>query len=493
MKRNGFRNQFIALHPFVKLQIGSRFALFCLFMVTMNWIGAAIALFAPILSPATQLLGFKAQFDKTGLSGDELKLIEKLETRMKDFPDAPNKTDLVKEVRATILKDFVDEEGKPTFDINKLKEMLGDDDKGIRSIVIKQGEKLAELAATGGKKSEDLSIRASIAAWAEKNKGIIEAIRSGEKRDLPPLEIRAAASPMTAANTLTNTITVNAGVVPQFESGVRDLRRIKPTFWDYIPKGRTSQAAYSWVNKKVDADTGEAAFIGPGVAKPGISFRLEREVSNAKKIAVSGKLTTELLQDVDGMDSMMRGEMAYRLKSKGNTTMMTGVLSATVPAGIQTISVPYSLVGVETTNPNNFDVIRAAVAQLSVGFFQGLPVTVFINPVDAANMDLTKAVSQGTYLLPPFSTADGRQIAGALVIEDNNIPAGSFQAACLDLFNFLIYKDFTVTLGWENDDFTKNLITYVAEMRIHSFHSDNDAGAFIFDTFANVKTLIEAA
>lgn len=339
----------------------------------------------------------------------------------------------------------------------------------------------------------DMSIRAQISRWVESNKETLEAIRSGQRRDIPQLEIRAANSPMTPANTLTNTITVNAGVVPQFEAGFHDLRRIQPTFWDYIPKGRTSQAAYSWVNKKVPANSGAAAFIGPGIAKPGISFTLEREVSNAKKIAVSDKVATELLMDVDGFESMVKGEMTYQLKSKGNTTMMTGVLSSTVPAGIQTISVPYSLAGVETENPNNFDSIRALVAQLAVGFFQGLPVTVFINPVDAANMDLTKATSQGTYLLPPFSTSDGRKVAGAIVVEDNNIPVGYVQAACLDLFKFLIYQDLVIMLGWENDDFTKNLVTYIAEMRIHSFHSDNDAGAFIFDTFANIKTLITAA
>lgn len=338
---------------------------------------------------------------------------------------------------------------------------------------------------------EDLSIRGQVIAWQKRNKDVIERIKSGQKVDLPPIEIRSAASPQTPANTLTNTITVNAGVIPQFESGIHDIRRVQPTFWDYLPKGRSSSAAYSWVNKKKDADTGEAAFIGPGVAKPGISFKLEREVSNAKKIAVSDKLAIELLDDVDGMESYVKNEMTYQLRAKANTTMMTATLSSTVPAGIQTVSTTYSLAGVKTSNPNNFDCIRAAVAQLAVGFFAGLPVTVFINPVDAANMDLTKAISQGQYLMPPFSTSDGRRVAGAVIVEDNNVAVGYFQAACLDLFKVLMYKDMTINLGWEMDDFTKNLVTYICEMRLHSFHSENDANAFIYDTFANVKALID--
>ena len=79
---------------------------------------------------------------------------------------------------------------------------------------------------------------------------------------------------------------------------------------------------------------------------------------------------------------------------------------------------------------------------------------------------------------------------GALIVEDNNIPVGYFQMAILDYYRILIYKDFALTWGWENDDFTKNLVTAVAEMRIHQFFSENHTGAFIYDSFANVKTAI---
>jgi HK97 family phage major capsid protein len=336
-------------------------------------------------------------------------------------------------------------------------------------------------------------MRSQIATWMTTNADAIKRYKAGQTRELPQFDLRAAASPMTPANTLANTVTIQPGIVPDFAPGFHDVRRLQPTFWDYIPKGRTSKSAYTWVNKKVPANSGAAAFIGPGVAKPGVSFTLEAEISNAKKIAASLKTSTELLDDIDGFETMIRTELTYQLKQKANTTLMTGALSSTVPAGIQTISVAYSLTGVETTDPNNFDVIRAVVAQLSVGFFAGLPVTVFVNPVDAANMDLTKSPSQGVYILPPFSTADGRRIAGAIVVEDNNVPSGYFQAACLDLYKILMYQDLTILFGWENDDFTKNLVTVIGEMRLHQFYSANDAGAFIYDTFANVKTLIEAA
>ncbi len=112
-------------------------------------------------------------------------------------------------------------------------------------------------------------------------------------------------------------------------------------------------------------------------------------------------------------------------------------------------------------------------------------VTAFVNPIDYANMVMTKAVSQGQLFIAGET--------GANVIEDNNIPVGYVQVALLDYYKVLIYKDLTITYGVENDDFTKNLITAVGEMRIHQFFSENHTGAFIYDTFANIKAAITPA
>lgn len=368
------------------------------------------------------------------------------------------------------------------IDAEGLKSLLNSD-KGIMSIVQKMGAEITALKESGSNRNEDLSIRGQVAAWQLKHKDIIAKIKAGNKMDIPEFEFKAPNSPMTPSNTYNGSAYLPK---PQFEAGVHEIRRVQPTFWDYLTKGRTSQAAYVWVNK-TDAQ-GSAAFIGPGVAKPPVSFELTTEISNAKKIAASEKIAIELLDDIEGMTSFIENELRYKVLARLNTTLMTGVLSSTVPAGIQTISVGYTLSGVQAENPNNFDAIRAAVAQLRTGFFYG-PITVFVNPVDAANMDLTKS-TDGVYLLPPFSTANGQTVAGATIVEDNNVAVGFFQAAVLDLFKVLIYKDFRIAWGWENDDFTKNLVTVIGEVRLHSFHSNNDAGAFIYDSFEDVKAAI---
>lgn len=415
------------------------------------------------------------------------------------------KIDKALETRATKeeLKKISDEqkEGLKGISLDALRAMV-DDKTGAMAKLIEQGLEIQRLQTrldkSNNEKPQDMSTRGQIRSWLESRATededdkttVADLVRSAvvhrKRVEIPPLQLRAVASPMTVA-------TVNSGNAAfigsyQVEPGINELVRAKPVFWDYITKGRTNAATYYWINKA--NPQGAAAFIGPGVAKPGISFSLVQESSVAKKIADSAKTTTELLQDIDGMATFIEQELRYQVMIKVNSVLMTSAGSSTEPTGIQNLSTTYTLTSVHTSNPNYMDAIRAAVAQLRSGWLQGA-ITVFINSIDAANMDLAKASDSGVYLLPPFVTSDGRNIGGATIVEDNNVPVGYFQAAMLQYYRILIYQDFTVSWGWENDDFTKNLLTAVGEMRLHQFFNDQYSGAFIYDTFANVQAALE--
>jgi hypothetical protein len=420
-----------------------------------------------------EIIAEKAQF----MTELKTKIGEELATR-----GFATSADIKKEFDAKLAETFKD---VPLDALRAMAKLDKDGQPEIMNMLAKQGAELLELQNRGGGKQEDLSIRGQVAAWRDVNKAALESIKAGTKAELTPLEIRVA-SPMTPSNTYNG-----SAYLPkiEYQAAPNEIVRVQPTFWDYLKKGATSTAAYVWVNKK--NPLGAAGFIGPGVAKPGVSFEIETQISNAKKIAASEKVAIELLDDIDGFASWVEMELRYQVMQKINTTLMTGVASSTVPAGIQTLSTTFTLTGLSTTNANNFDAIRACVAQLRSGNLVGA-VTVFVNPVDAANMDLSKAISSGVYILPPFTDASGKQVGGATVVEDNNVAVGYVQAAILDYYKILIYKGYTVTYGWENDDFTKNLVTVIGEMRLHQIFSTNFTGAFIYDTFDNIKTAITA-
>lgn len=425
-------------------------------------------------------------FDKTGLEGDNLKFVNDLEKRIKAIGHDDLKALLADDMKLAVREATKMLAELEKVDVNKLKEMLGEDDKGVRSILLKQGEAITKLTQNINKAEEFMTIRSQVAKWQGDNKDAISKIKGGTRADLPSFEVRLANSPMTPANTVSDTISIGPAEAIRGGAPVFDIRRIAPTFWDYLVKGSTNLETYPWVNKKVPAASGEAGFIGPGVAKPGVSFTFEVEKSNAKKVAVSMKLATELLDDIDGMTSYVQNELEYQLKAKVNTTLMTGVLSSTLPAGIQTYSLGFTTSGLSVANPNNWDCARAVVAQMRKAYITG-PIVIFMNPIDMANMEMDKANTNGNY-----TGINARPITGATIVEDNNVAVGYIQAYAVDALKTLIYKAFTMTFGWENDDFTKNLVTVIAEMRLHSFHSDNDAAAFVYDDLADIKSQIAA-
>lgn len=383
------------------------------------------------------------------------------------------------------------QDGLKGLDLVELRK-IADAETGVMAILARQGLELQRLQKSGSEKPQDLSTRGQIKAWLDSKNELnskgeevegsisvreaIAQIKNGKKVELRALELqrRDVNSPMLPADTYNGSAYLPK---PEIQAGIVDIIRVQPTFWEYLKKGSTNSAAYVWVNKK--NKQGAAAFIAPGVYKPGTSFELGTEISNAKKIAVNEKVAIEILDDIDGFASWIEMELMYSLKIELTTTLLTAAGSTTVPTGICELAVPFSTgLGIKTTNPNNWDVIRACVAQLKRANFGQYAVTTFMNPIDYANMVMTKANNQGQLFIPP--------VTGSTIVEDNNIAVGSVLVACLDLYKILIYKGFTIQYGLENDDFTKNLRTVIGEMRLHQIFSENHVGAFIYDTYDNV-------
>lgn len=481
--RNGFRERVVRMYnyPLIKLGINTFLIGFILmlFGAPLAVSGGAVALTGTVGAAKLAFTPLILRFKKEGLDGDNLKFLNDLEQRISLQPNSEAKTELLNIIKES-TKGYEELAARmKDFDSDKLKllqEFLGTDDKGIRSILTKQGTAIQELVAKLDKKPEDLSVRGQIDKWRESNKTALEELKAGKKANLSPLEIRLN-SPMTPANTLNGSAYIPR---PEFESGATEIVRPRLTFWETLIKGRSSSSVYVWVNKK--NPEGAAGWIGPGVAKPGISLELASETSIAKKVAASAKVALELLNDVEGFASFVEGELRFQVDSETNDKLMDSVASATEPEGIKQLSVAYTLDGVETTNPNNWDALIAVETQLEAGNLAG-EITHFVNPVDYANMILTKAQSQGQLYIP--KTPTGR------IIKDNNLPAGTFQSAILQYYEIKIYQDYTVTYGLADDDFLKNLISLVGERRIHQFSKENYTGFAIRDTFDNVKAAID--
>lgn len=358
--------------------------------------------------------------------------------------------------------------------------MIGE--KSVQDIISEQGSLINQLQ----EKNADVfaqahqSIEMQVKSYLEANKEAIAKIGNKTKADLPEMKIslKAAAAMLESTNLGGSAYLPNAGVAP----GIIDLVRIPPSFWTRLRKGRTRLNPYVWINK-VNPD-GNAAFIGEGVTKPLTDFELETQSSVPKKVAARERVSTELLNDVEGMATMIADELMYNVMTAANAAVLTGTASATSPAGITTVASAYSLSTISTSTPNIYDAIVAGYTQIRSLNFTGT-IEAYLNPIDLANMKLEKG-TDGHYISFPYASPDGMTVHSVRVYEDNNIAVGKILMGDMSLYKILMYEEFSVRFGLDGTDWSENMMTAIGEMRFHQLTSSNHTGAWIYDDIADI-------
>lgn len=338
-----------------------------------------------------------------------------------------------------------------------------------------QGEALAAMkgSARGGANDFDARIDAFI-----KNQDNIAAVKSRQVASIE-LDTKAAAL-MTTSNASQAIGLWNTEVDRTIHSAPTEPNVI----FERLFKGYASSPNIAWVNR-INKEGG-AAFIAEGTLKPLMDWEYTTETSTVKKIAVSCKVSTEMLSDAPFMRSEIDRLLREDLLRVVNEKLLTGTGTGEEIKGITVGAAGYTATELndKVENPNLADAIRAAVLQLRLLGFQ--PDAVFINPADRALIDLTKD-STGHYISQELMSL----IRYVTIVDATNIPAGKFLLMDTRKRIMRIYENLRLEYGWENDDFRKNLVTVVAEMRLHSYQDSLDAGSVVYDSFATVQAAIE--
>lgn len=345
----------------------------------------------------------------------------------------------------------------------------------LRDAMKTQGEALA-LIKTAKSESVD-SLDAQIKAFIE-NQNNIDAVMKGQSAGAE-LKLKDAAL-MTTANAKPAIDIWNVEVDRTIHASPTEPDAI----YSRLVKGATSSPNIVWVNR-IDGEGG-AAFITEGSLKPLKDWEYETETSTAKKVAVSAKVSTEMLTDAPFMRGEIDRLLRQDLMSVVNEKVLTGTGSGAEIKGVTVGAAGYTISDLngKVEMPNYADAIRAAVLQLRTLNFR--PDTLFINPVDNAMIDLTKDTS-GHYLTAEMKSL----ISGITIVETANITKGKFLLMDTSRWMLRPYENLRLEYGLENDDFRKNLVTVIAEMRLHSYQNSVDAGSLVYADFATVLAAIE--
>lgn len=408
---------------------------------------------------------------------------EAFKAKASEFVGLELKSDAAKDLIKAVAEDVV---SKMTVKDTDGKE------KSIETIV-------AELQKQHDKLSTTVKNSNTVAASGKTFEAEIKEQLTGVKEQLKNLKENKSAAgvsfDMKAAATMLIATNYTGGTVglTNFDNDFARLPRRQPFMRELVRVLTTDNMYIAWA-EQANADPGVAGTVAEGAPKPQTDFDIVERSAKVEKIAVWIKVSKEALADIKFLQSEINTELRELVELKLDEQILNGNGTSPNLRGILTVAPTFAAVATlaaAVPDANRFDVIMAAVAQIAAANFTANAVVV--NPADFFAMQLVKD-GEGRYLLPPFSTSNGLNVAGLRVVANNGVAVGSFLVGDFTKDNLAIREEVNIQIGYENDDFTRNLVTILAEMRAVNYIKTNHLNAFVKGTFsAGITALTPAA
>ncbi|QHB38744.1 major capsid protein [Flavobacterium phage vB_FspS_snusmum6-1] len=282
------------------------------------------------------------------------------------------------------------------------------------------------------------------------------------------------------------------GQVPQAEreSGITRIVKRNPFILQLVNVGTIMSNVWEWVEQK-NLDGG-SAMTAEGAAKSQADFDLVVASANVKKVTAYIKVTKEMLDDVELMRSEIDQELTELINLKIDDQLLNGSGLTVNLTGITTNATAWAAGSFANAipSPTKWDVLRTAINQVRVNLFE--PNYIVMHPSDVTAMELSKD-STGQYVMPPFAALDGTIVSGIRVVANTGVTIDKFLVGDFSKSGVRFKEGLTINVGYENDDFTKNLVTILAEARLVHRVKSNHYGAFVYGDFSDAISALTPA
>lgn len=322
----------------------------------------------------------------------------------------------------------------------------------------------------------------------------LETILDARKDELSAMKDKSGASvkfTLKAAGTMAESTNIT-GIIPQGEreAGITRTVRRQPYLLSLVNVGTIMSNLWEWVEQK--NPDGGAAMTAEGAAKSQADFDLVLASASVKKVTAYIKVTKEMLDDVQLLRAEIDQELTELINLKIDDQILSGSGSGANLTGITTNATAWAAGAFANAvpSPTRADALRVAINQVRVAQFQ--PNYIVMHPTDVTAMELAKD-STGQYVLPPFTSTDGTVVSGIPVVANTGMTIDKFLVGDFTKSGVRFKEGLTINVGYENDDFTKNLVTILAEARLVHRVKSNHYGAFVYGDFSDAITALTPA
>ena len=336
-------------------------------------------------------------------------------------------------------------------------------------------EAMAEKAITPTEKTPKTLSEALIKAFNDNVEKISEGV---EKRQAVNMNVKVD-------TTITGNYSGNVAL-STLEAGVNRIARPIRRMREIANVGTTLSKFVTYIQQTVQPIAG---WVGEAGDKYNTTTEYNEVSEEVKKVAGYIKVSKEMLADLAFVRSEINMDLMEAIEQNIDDAILNGAGGTSLTGLIG--NVPAFAAGSfagAVPSANIQDVIRIAKANIEAANF--MPTHVVLNPEDVAKIELTKTTS-GEYTYPSFWDAN-MNVAGLMVVSSNNIAAGTLLVGDFTKLNLKFREDVNLQVGYENDDFTRNMVTILAEARLVSYVKGNDVNAFVEADLATAIAAIDA-
>jgi HK97 family phage major capsid protein len=309
-------------------------------------------------------------------------------------------------------------------------------------------------------------------------KGQLEALKGGKSLELD----------IKADTTITGDYTGNIAL-STLDPQINRIARQVPKIRQIANVGTTISKFVTYIQQTLQSTAGWVAEAG---AKPVGELKYEEVSKEVKKVAGIIKVSKEMLEDLNFVRNEINTDLMATLEDQIEDSLLNGSGVGANLEGLLLFAQPFSAGSFAGTipYPNVSDVIRIAAATIESNKF--MATHVIMNPIDVAKMQLTKT-STGEYTYPLFyvdNMTGQPKMAELTVVSTTWMNAGDFLVADMTKSNVRIRENMNITVGYVNDDFSRNMVSILAEARLVHYVKANDVNAFVTGTFSTAIAAI---
>ena len=260
------------------------------------------------------------------------------------------------------------------------------------------------------------------------------------------------------------TLDASAGqlITPNVQAGIIAIPQRRMTIRQLVAPGRTDKPSIQYFRELLF--TNNAAPVAEGTLKPESDITFEDALARVIKIAHWIKATTEALDDVPALQSIIDQRLRYGLQFVEENQLLNGSGVGNNLNGLYTQATPYAA-PITVAGATRIDVIRLAMLQAELAL---LPTTgTVLNPADWAAIELTKDTT-GQYVIGNPQGQIGATLWGLPVVTSMAMAVDTFLTGNFrDAAQIFDREQANVVVSTENErDFIENKITIMAEERL---------------------------